>query len=73
MSHAKNNKRIGNRAADKYIPFVSKSDAYWRHPKEKQRCVVYFFTAEGVGHRGIHRRMGKIYGEHCKSLSKGKA
>ena len=41
--------------------------------KEKQRGVVRFLRAEGVGGMDIHRRMSQVYGEHCMYLARVKA
>lgn len=38
-------------------------------PKEEQRGVVRFLTAEGVSQQEISRRMTAVYGEHCMSLA----
>ena len=38
-------------------------------PKEEQRVVVRFLTAEGVSQHEISRRMTAVYGEHCISLA----
>jgi transposase len=38
-------------------------------PKEEQRGVARFLTAEGVSQQEIIRRMTAVYGEHCISLA----
>ena len=38
-------------------------------PKEEQRGVVRFLTAEGVSQQEISRRMTAVYCEHCISLA----
>lgn len=38
-------------------------------PKDEQRGVVRFLTAEGVAQQEISRRMTAVYGEHCISLA----